>query len=493
MLFTQNSNFATIVEAIIDYKSREGIVIKGGSMKRFQAALVIFTLLTGVLGLGCSINAGDKKAAQNTGKEMTAYEMPEANVSVTEGVTEEKESFIESDVPAVVISEGEFETLISDTAGITNDEIVIPEVEVADFDNEEDGKRQPVVSDDKKSDTAPVVDFVAGSTLPEPDHKEAVYTKAGIDVSQWQGVIDWGKVKAAGIDFVMLRVGFRGNTVGKIYEDTYFERNVKGALENGVEVGIYFYSMARNEAEALEEAAWVCERIKGYNITYPVAFDLEEFDRNRLEGVSNAQLNKNAEAFLKYVEGKGYTPSLYSSKCELYDRWDVGRFGYSEVWLAHWVKETDYTGRYSMWQYTDKGRVDGIGEYVDMNVAYFYDDKNDAEEPGDENEKIPEDSETETPSPEATPSPSPTPEEEITPSPEITPDGSEGTEVDEWIQPDKESVIYPDKAENAETAVTVPAGEQLHVIFRYNDGWVKVIYGDITGFLKWEPEETPTE
>lgn len=464
-------------------------MIKGGIMKRFQAALIIFTLLTGVLGLGCSINAGNNEANQNTGKGMIVYEMPETSVSITEGVPEDKGSFIESDVPVVEISEGEFETIISDTAGIVSDEIVIPEVEVAGLDNEEDGKRQPIVSEDKKSDNAPVVDFVAGSTLPETDYKEATYTKAGIDVSQWQGVIDWSKVKAAGIDFVMLRVGFRGNTVGKIYEDTYFERNIKGALENGVEVGIYFYSMARNETEALEEAAWVCERIKGYNITYPVAFDLEEFERNRLAGVSNAQLNKNAEAFLKYVDSKGYTPSLYSSKCELYDRWDVARFGYSEVWLAHWVEKTDYTGRYSMWQYTDKGRVDGIGEYVDMNVAYFYDEKDDTENSGDENEKLPEESETENPLPEVTPAP----EEEVTPSPEITPDGSEGVEADEWIQSDEDLMIYPDKTENEETAVIVSAGEQLHVVFRYNDGWIKVMYGDYSGFLKWEPDEAPAE
>lgn len=460
-------------------------------MKRFQAALIIFTLLTGVLGLGCSINAGKQEVTLNTDKEVTSYDVPETNISITGAGSENEESFIESDVPAAEISEGEFEILISDTAGIKSDEIVIPEVEVADLDNEEDGKRQPVVSEDKKSETAPVVDFVAGTTPPETDYKEATYTKAGIDVSQWQGVIDWSKVKAAGIDFVMLRVGFRGNTVGKIYEDTYFERNIKGALENGVEVGIYFYSMAKNEAEALEEAAWVCERIKGYNITYPVAFDLEEFNRNRLEGVSNAQLNKNAEAFLKYVDSKGYKSSLYSSKCELYDRWDVARFDYSEIWLAHWVEKTDYTGRYSMWQYTDKGRVDGISEYVDMNVAYFYDEPNDAESPEDGNEELPGDSETENPSPEVTPTPEPG--EEITPSPEITPEVSEGTEADEWIQLDEDSVIYPDKAETSETAVMVLAGEQLHIVFYYNDGWMKVIYGDYTGFLKWEPEVTPTE
>lgn len=459
-------------------------------MKRFQAALIIFTLLTGVLGLGCSINVGNKEASQYTGNEMTAYEMSETGSLTKESVGEKANEFIESDVPAAEIYDGEFEMLVSDTAGVANEEIVIPEVEVAGFDNEEDGKRQPVNSEDKKSDSAPVVDFVSGSVIPEFNNKEASYTKAGIDVSQWQGVIDWGKVKASGIDFVMLRVGFRGNTVGKIYEDTYFERNIKGALENGVEVGIYFYSMAKNEAEALEEAAWVCERIKGYNITYPVAFDLEEFDRNRLEGVSNVQLNKNADAFLKYVDSKGYTPSLYSSKCELYDRWDIARFNYSEIWLAHWVEETDYTGRYGMWQYTDKGRVDGIGEYVDMNVAYFYDEKNDTED--SEDEKLPEDSETADPLPEVTPSPVPEPGEEL-PSPEITPDDSEGIEEDDWISVEKDVMLYPEKAENMETSVLIQAGEQIHVMFRYNDGWLKVMYGDSLGYLKWESEESQTE
>ena len=101
----------------------------------------------------------------------------------------------------------------------------------------------------------------------------------GIDVSAHQGVIDWSQVKASGVDFAMIRVGFRGQTQGSIFEDKYFKSNVTGAIKNGIKVGIYFYSTAISEEEALEEAAWVVNKIAPYNITYPVVYDFEDFGR----------------------------------------------------------------------------------------------------------------------------------------------------------------------------------------------------------------------
>lgn len=194
---------------------------------------------------------------------------------------------------------------------------------------------------------------------------------AGIDVSAHQGKIDWAQVKASGIEFAMIRCGFRGYTAGSIYEDAYFRSNIKGAVNNGIMVGIYFYSVAMNEEEALQEAAWVVEAIKSYRITYPVVYDFEDFHRGRTNGISSAQATSNAITFLNYVASKGYTPMMYASKNDITSNFDKSRLSGYKFWLAHYTSETNYTGSYQMWQYTSKGSVPGISGGVDMNVAYF--------------------------------------------------------------------------------------------------------------------------
>lgn len=194
---------------------------------------------------------------------------------------------------------------------------------------------------------------------------------AGIDVSAHQGKIDWAQVKASGIEFAMIRCGFRGYTAGAIYEDAYFKSNIKGAVNNGIMVGIYFYSVAKNEEEALQEAAWVVEAIKSYRITYPVVYDFEDFNRGRTKGISSAQATSNAITFLNYVASKGYTPMMYASKNDITSNFDRSRLSGYKFWLAHYTSSTNYTGSYQMWQYTSKGSVPGISGGVDMNVAYF--------------------------------------------------------------------------------------------------------------------------
>lgn len=194
---------------------------------------------------------------------------------------------------------------------------------------------------------------------------------AGIDVSAHQGRIDWGQVRASGIEFAMIRCGFRGQTAGAIYEDAYFKTNISNAVKNGVKVGIYFYSTAVNETEALEEAAWVVETIKRYSITYPVAYDFEDFGRYRCAGVSGSQATSNAITFLSYVSSKGYQPMMYANKNDISSRFERGRLSGYKFWLAHYTSATNYTGSYQMWQYTSSGSVPGISGRVDMNVAYF--------------------------------------------------------------------------------------------------------------------------
>ena len=199
-------------------------------------------------------------------------------------------------------------------------------------------------------------------------------TSLGIDVSTYQNKIDWKQVKEAGISFAMIRVGFRGYGTGKILMDKYFYDNVKGAIANNINVGVYFFSAAVNELEAQEEAAWTLNAIKGYDITYPIAIDIEIFGNRsdtRLYGVSDHQMTSNALAFVNYVKNHGYTPMIYSYMNALTNRFEVGRFGSTRIWLAQYNDKVTYKGNYHMWQYTSEGSVPGIEGRVDMNVAYF--------------------------------------------------------------------------------------------------------------------------
>lgn len=263
---------------------------------------------------------------------------------------------------------------IEDTKNIGNHkDVVLPEVEVE--------KLEVVVSSEKtkKEDPTKVLkeqEAVKGKSKQVSAQKavqtyETNETSFGIDVSTWQGKINWKKVKESGVSFAMIRVGFRGMDSGKIVLDNKFKDNMAGALANNINVGVYFFSMAKNAQEAREEAAWVYSMIKDYDITYPVAIDTEIFNRNRLAGVSYSTLTNNALEFSKYIKSKGYTPMIYSYMKALTDYFDTAKFSGQRIWLAQYNDKVTYKGKYHMWQYTSDGRVPGISGRVDMNVAYF--------------------------------------------------------------------------------------------------------------------------
>ena len=235
-----------------------------------------------------------------------------------------------------------------------------PVVEVAPVNDKEDIQGQ-----NRQKDTR------GNFTVNDIKQYETSGTSLGIDVSKYQGNINWAKVKQDGIDFAIIRVGYRGYGTGKIVMDPYFKKNIEGALANNIHVGVYFYSVAKNEMEALEEANFTINAIKGYNITYPVAFDLEDFNRYRLAGVSYAQLNKNAITFLNRIQSAGYTAMHYGSKSTFGPIWNMSTLNKYKVWLAHYTDKTNYAGKYNIWQYTSNGKVNGISGRVDLNIAYF--------------------------------------------------------------------------------------------------------------------------
>jgi len=190
----------------------------------------------------------------------------------------------------------------------------------------------------------------------------------GIDVSAHQGKINWAQVRQSGVEFAMIRCGFRGQTSGGIYEDAYFKTNVAGATANGVKVGIYFYSYAKNVNQAKEQAEWVRDNLENYKIDLPVAFDWESWNYFNTTGMSFNTLNKAANVFLDTLSDAGYKGMLYGSKTYLEKIWYPTKY---EIWLAQYSTKATYNGEYLIWQMTENGKVDGIKGDVDINVMYL--------------------------------------------------------------------------------------------------------------------------
>lgn len=193
----------------------------------------------------------------------------------------------------------------------------------------------------------------------------------GVDVSEWQGNIDWNRVRATGISFAIIRCGFRQTEGSQVKEDANFRQNIEGAIAAGLKVGVYFFGTAKNEREALEEAEFTVNLIKDYNLTYPVAYDTETFNTGRLKGVSYSTLTDNVLTFTETVASYGYETMVYSYHNAFTYILEMGKLEGKLIWLAHFVDQTNYTGNYNIWQYTSAGRVDGIKTNVDLNVSYF--------------------------------------------------------------------------------------------------------------------------
>lgn len=205
----------------------------------------------------------------------------------------------------------------------------------------------------------------------------------GIDVSKYQGTIDWEQVANSGIDFAMIRVGYRTLKTGEIIADTNAKYNMQEATKHGIKIGVYFFSTAITESEAIEEADWVADYISKYQITYPVVYNCEGFgsEENRQYSLSKTERTDLALVFLNRISQKGYTPMFYASKTELENnaKWETSRIEPSyKIWVAQYpakaypeTEKSSYSGKHDMWQYTNNGTVPGISKPVDMNVAYF--------------------------------------------------------------------------------------------------------------------------
>lgn len=195
--------------------------------------------------------------------------------------------------------------------------------------------------------------------------------KLGIDVSKWNGEIDWDKAKNGGVEFAVIRAGYRGSVTGSLVEDPYFRTNMKGAAASGVPVGVYFFTQAINEVEAVEEASAVLRLISEYQLDYPIYIDTEGAGGNgRADGLDADTRTLVCEAFCRTIANAGYEAGVYASRNWLNNNLHTERLEQYETWLAEYRSAPLYQGYYRMWQYTSKGRVDGIKGNVDLNIRY---------------------------------------------------------------------------------------------------------------------------
>lgn len=293
----------------------------------------------------------------------------------------------------VVTREAAAETMAEEpsAAGTTEEETTM-EVVVAEIDDAEDPQADAVgggavnaaeVVQEVQREESQIQETGAGANTNSGSQSAQLQTSNGIDVAKYQGKIDWQKVKASGIDFAMIRVGYRTQKTGEIFEDPYARYNLQEAQKAGIKLGAYFFSTAITEEEAKQEAVWVSQILAKYPITYPVAYNCEGFkdSENRQYGLSKEDRTALAVTFLDYIKEQGYDPMFYAAKNELTGSadWDTAQLsGKYPIWVSQYpdvpyprTARSDYSGSHTMWQYTSRGTVDGIAKSVDMNVAYF--------------------------------------------------------------------------------------------------------------------------
>lgn len=199
---------------------------------------------------------------------------------------------------------------------------------------------------------------------------------AGIDVSTYQKNIDWQQVKDSGVDFAIIRAGYRTRVGGEIHIDDKFQSNIKNATSVGMDVGVYFFSQAISKREAREEARFAVNAVKGYDLSYPIVFDMEYVDgEDRIKVLTNEEKTDIAIAFCREVKRYGYKPMIYGNTNWLTGEVFLEDFDDYDLWLADYSENPEFIYKFKMWQYTHLGRVNGIKGNVDLNVLFIEKEK----------------------------------------------------------------------------------------------------------------------
>lgn len=215
--------------------------------------------------------------------------------------------------------------------------------------------------------------FTSDATFKYYSENGSPASTEGIDVSAYSGDIDWDKVKATGVDFVMVRLGGRGyGESGTLYADERAAEYLTGAKQAGLKVGAYFFSQAINGEEAAEEAQYAHTLLGDIQLDYPLAFDWEIIKNEdaRTDSVTPAQLTACAKSFCETARALGYSPIIYSSSSELYFKYDLTALTDYDIWYVEYAAYPTFYYGFSMWQYSDSSHIDGIEGTVDLNICF---------------------------------------------------------------------------------------------------------------------------
>jgi len=309
-----------------------------------------------------------------------------------------------------------------------------------------------------------LVGLLTGCGGPSRVTKETKETTYGVDVARYQATINWQELAQSGMDFAMVRLGYRGSSDGVIKEDSNARYNLQEGSKAGIQLGAYFFSTAISVEEAEEEARWAAKLLANYPITYPVVYDCEGFREpdSRQYGMTKEQRTDAALAFLKTIEKLGYEGMFYASKNELESHWDTERIEKRyKIWVAQYPEapypatpQSSYAGDHHMWQYTKSGTAAGITQDVDLNVAYFgYDGIEPAKDP--------------------------TPPEEVGPDVEAMMHFTQANEpVTAKVETNLRSI--PSQDTDSQVLYTLQNGEVAQRIAISDSGWSKLTFGGET-------------
>ena len=242
----------------------------------------------------------------------------------------------------------------------------------------EAGDQASAEAEEKAAEKTEADATVEGTTVQETPTQEETKTAVsekkdvykGIDVSAFQGTIDWSRVRADGVAFAFIRVGGRFAQSGKLYADSHFDENIKNSTAQNIHTGVYFFSQAITEAEAEEEADYTINKIKGYAVDCPVVIDTESLDNSRGNAMTRAQRTAVMKAFCNRVKEAGYEPMIYASTSWANNQLDMSQLSAYRLWVAQYYSVCQYEGTYDAWQYTSSGKVDGVSGSCDMNHGY---------------------------------------------------------------------------------------------------------------------------
>ncbi|MDE5930860.1 MAG: glycoside hydrolase family 25 protein [Lachnospiraceae bacterium] len=248
-----------------------------------------------------------------------------------------------------------------------------------------DGKHTLVKTSDGKEEWVLISPYLTKNTYDFKNLSESAnlrkYTdngkkisRVGVDISKHNGQINFNSIKAAGVDYVMLRLGARGYSTGQLSLDDNFVENMEAAIEAGLDIGVYFYSQAISQDEVIQEANFVIQNLEPYraHITYPVAFDMENVanDTARIDGLSRDDKTTIAATFLSGMQAAGYIPMVYGNKEWLIKNIDLAKLQDYDVWLAQEQDIPDYPYQFAMWQYTTTGVLNGVTGDASLNLCF---------------------------------------------------------------------------------------------------------------------------